>query len=130
MPRFQALVTCECTLAELPARIGSAAAQGSYEQPAWLEITIAADDYLPDLPARVQAVCEGLPVEVLRIRKARGQRTASLQTEAHETLDELSPEEVFSRRLGQGELSDELRSALTQRYQSILSRLNDSEADA
>ena len=130
VPRFQALVTCECTLAELPARIGSAAAQGSYEQPAWLEITIAADDYLPDLPARVQAVCEGLPVEVLRIRKARGQRTASLQTETHETLDELSPEEVFSRRLGQEELSDELRSALTQRYQSILSRLNDSEADA
>lgn len=119
VPRFQALVALECTLAELPARIGAAAAQGDFSHPAWLEVTIAADDYLPDLPARVQAVCEGLPVEVLRIRKARSQRSAQLLSEANETLDELSPDEVFARRLAQETLSEEQHAALSARYQSV-----------
>lgn len=125
VPRFQGLVALESTLAGLPAAIGSAAVEGTYERPAWLEITIAEDDYLADLPARIQAVCEGLPVDVLRIRKARGTRNAQLAAEARETLDELSPHEVFARRLAQEELSAEQQAALETRYRSVLASLNE-----
>ena len=62
-------------------------------------MTVAEDDYLADLPARIEALTEGWPVEVLRIRKARGNAAASLTAEARETLDELSPHDVFARRL-------------------------------
>lgn len=126
VPRFQALVAIATNLAGLPAAIGEAAAQGSREAPAWLEVTIAEDDYLADLPARIQAVCDGWPVEVLRIRKARGNTAARIEREAVETLDELSPDDVFARRLAAEELADDVQQALSERYRAVVAGLIDS----
>ncbi|MDD2884125.1 MAG: exonuclease subunit SbcD [Dechloromonas sp.] len=123
VPCFQALVGIDSNLADLPAAIGAAAAAGTVDRPAWLEITIAEDDYLADLPARVQAMCDGWPVDVLRIRKARGQRAAQLANERLETLAELTPDEVFARRLAQENLSDDMQHALMERYQRVVSQL-------
>lgn len=125
VPRFQALIALAGNLAELGAAFQSAAAQGSADRPVWLEVTVAEDDYLADLPARIEALAEGLPVEVLRIRRQRGNAAARLDAEARETLDELSPQEVFARRLQQEALSDELQLALNERYRSILSSLQE-----
>lgn len=125
VPRFQALVSIATNLAGLPAAIGEAAAQGSREAPAWLEVTIAEDDYLADLPARIQTVCDGWPVEVLRIRKARGNAAARIEREAVETLDELSPDDVFARRLAQEELADDVQQALSERYRAVVAGLSE-----
>ena len=123
VPSFQGLVAIHCNLAGLPAAIGAAAAQALPDRPAWLEVTIAEDDYLADLPARIQAVCEGWPVEVLRIRRARGTAAASLVGEARETLDELTPHEVFARRLAQESLDEALNTALADRYTQVVAGL-------
>lgn len=128
VPRFQALVAVSGNLAGLPAAIGAAAVEGSYECPAWLEVTVAEDDYLSDLPERIELMVRGLPVEVLRIRRQRGNVAARLAAEASETLDELSPHEVFARRLQQEELSDELQRALSERYRGIVAGLLGDEA--
>ena len=128
VPCFQGLVAIRCTLAGLPAAVGAAAAQAGPETPVWLEVTIEEDDYLADLPARIQAICEGWPVEVLRIRRARAQASASLSAAASETLDELTPEEVFSRRLAQETLPEPLAQALHDRYRQILTRLSEESA--
>lgn len=125
VPRFQGLVAVSGTLAELPAAIGRAAAQGNREFPAWLEVTVSEDDYLADLPERIQAIAEGLPVEVLRIRRQRGNATARLAAEASETLDELSPHEVFARRLEQEELADDMQKALNERFRGIVTALQE-----
>lgn len=125
VPRFQGLVAISGNLAGLPAAIGTAAAQGTRERPAWLEVTVLEDDYLADLPERIQAIAQGLPVEVLRIRRQRGNATARLAAEASETLDELSPHEVFARRLQQEELADDLQQALNERFLGILSALQE-----
>ncbi|PKO88664.1 MAG: exonuclease subunit SbcD [Betaproteobacteria bacterium HGW-Betaproteobacteria-10] len=125
VPRFQGLVAVSGKLADLPAAIGTAAAQGSREFPAWLEVTVLEDDYLSDLPERIQRIAEGLPVEVLRIRRQRGNATARLAAEASETLDELSPHEVFARRLGQETLTDELQQALNERFLGIVNALRE-----
>jgi hypothetical protein len=58
--------------------------------PVWLEVTVQEDDYLSDLTARVQAMAESLPVEILRIKRQRGQAAALLSGEARESLDELT----------------------------------------
>ncbi len=123
VPCFQPLVAIHSTLGELPAAIGSAAARGTVDRPTWVEITIAEDDYLADLPARVQALCEGWPVEVLRIRKARGPRAALQAAERSETLAELSPDEVFTRRLALENLDETLTAALLQRYRQVVAGL-------
>ena len=123
VPCFQGLVAVSGNLAELPARIGAAAAQGTMARPAWLEVTVVEDDYLADLPARIEKMTEGWPVEILRIRRQRGNAAARLAAVACETLDELDPFEVFARRLQQEALSDELQAALNERYQSVIGAL-------
>ena len=128
VPCFQALVAISGNLETLAGPIGAAAAQGSRECPAWLEVTVAEDDYLADLPARIETLTAGWPVEVLRIRRQRGNTAARLDAEASETLDELSPHDVFARRLQQEELSEELQLALNERYRAIVARLTEDAA--
>jgi exonuclease SbcD len=128
VPRFQALVQISGKLADLPAQIGAAAAQGTPERPTWLEVTVAEDDYLADLPARIEKMTDGWPVEVLRIRRQRGIAAARLEAAASETLDELDPHEVFARRLQQEELDAELQQALLQRYRAVVAGLHGEEA--
>ena len=125
VPRFQALVAVSGNLESLAGAIGAAAAQGTRELPAWLEVTVAEDDYLADLPTRIEALTEGWPVEVLRIRRQRGNSAARLAAEASETLDELSPHEVFARRLQQEELAEDLQQALSARFHSIVAALQE-----
>ncbi len=107
---------------------GGVAALGTPERPTWLEVTVAEDDYLADLPARIEKMTEGWPVEVLRIRRQRGNAAARLAAAASETLDELDPFDVFTRRLQQEELSDDLQAALNNRYRAIVSALRGEEA--
>ncbi len=129
VPRFQPLIALRSNLADLPAAIGKAAAEGSRDTPAWLEITLVEDDYLADLPARVQAVCEGWPVEVLRLRRTRAS-AARIDSVAQETLDELSPDDVFARRLALETLDDAQQQALKMRHDQILHTITAPDANA
>ncbi|GIZ13345.1 exonuclease SbcCD subunit D C-terminal domain-containing protein [Pseudomonas sp. NCCP-436] len=63
------------------------------------EVQVNIDDYLSDLQSRINTLCEGLPVEVLRIHRERGNTAASVASDVRETLDELSVEDVFARHL-------------------------------
>ena len=130
VPRFQGLVAISGNLETLAGAIGTAAAEGTREYPAWLEVTVAEDDYLADLPARIEALTEGWPVEVLRIRRQRGNAAARLEATSSETLDELSPHEVFARRLLQEALSDEMQQALNERFRHVLADLTAPAEDA
>lgn len=128
VPRFQPLVSVSGNLVELAAAISAAATEGSPDKPVWMEVTVAQDDYLSDLPARIDAMTQGLPVEVLRVRRLRGMAAASLAGELSETLDELSPTDVFARRLAQEELAPDLQLALSQRYRSVVTSLSEDVA--
>lgn len=128
VPRFQPLISVGGNLLELAAAISAAGMEGSAEQSVWLEVTVAEDDYLSDLPARIEAMTQGLPVDVLRVRRLRGTATASLAGELSETLDELSPDDVFARRLAQEELASELQLALGQRYRGVVASLSEDAA--
>ena len=125
VPCFQALICISGNLLELKAAIAAAASEGTAAKPVWLEVTVKEDDYLIDLPARIEALTEGLHVEVLRIRRDRGSAVARLEAKVSETLDELTPADVFARRLAQEELADDLEAALTERYTAIVAELQD-----
>jgi DNA repair protein SbcD/Mre11 len=128
VPRFQPLLSVAGTLEVLAAEISEAAAQGSAERPVWLEVRVSGDDYLSDLQQRVAALCEGLPVEVLRIRRERGNAVAGLHSQVRETLDELSVEEVFARRLQQQQLDEADALRLQGLYRKVLATVQ-SERD-
>lgn len=128
VPRFQQLISVSGNLLELAGAISAAAMEGSAEQSVWLEVTVAEDDYLSDLPARIEAMTQDLPVDVLRVRRQRGNATVGMDGEVSETLDELSPIEVFARRLAQEELTPELLLALGQRYRAVVTSLTEADA--
>ncbi len=128
VPRFQPLYSLRGSLAELPALFAEVARDGSPEQPVWVEVQISTDDYLNDLQARLAALCDGLPVEVLRIRRERGAALVGLQRESRETLDELNPQEVFDKRLESEELEQELRQRLQGLHREVLADLQEGQA--
>ncbi|WP_322045568.1 exonuclease subunit SbcD [Paraburkholderia sp. J67] len=128
VPVFQPLIALKGNLKTLPASFAQAAQDATPECPAWLEVTVAEDDYLADLPARIQTMTEGLPLEVLRIRRERGNAVAHLTADAGVTLDELDPIDVFARRLAHETLDDEVRDALTTRYKAVVAATVEGDA--
>lgn len=128
VPSFQQLVSVSGNLQELATAISAAAEEALPGQSVWMEVTVAEDDYLADLPARIEALTQGLPVEVLRVRRLRGTAAASLAAEQSETLDELSPDDVFARRLAQEDLAPELQRELSQRYRAVVTSLTEDAA--
>ena len=128
VPVFQPLLSLKGDLARLAEAIPAAARQAEAGRPLWLEVVVRGDDYMADLPARIQQMTEGLPLEVLRIRRERGDAAAALQAQASETLDELTPFEVFARRLALEEMDDELKRGLEARYRGVVASLSEDEA--
>ncbi|SFO98005.1 Exodeoxyribonuclease I subunit D [Ectopseudomonas composti] len=120
VPVFQPMASLRGSLKELAVAIADIATQGTPERPVWLEVQVSTDDYLSDLQSRINALCEGYPVEMLRIRRERGNAAASLASEARETLDELSVEDVFARRLQQETLEEEDAQRLQGLYRQVV----------
>ncbi|MDU0354043.1 exonuclease subunit SbcD [Paraglaciecola aquimarina] len=69
------------------------------ELPTWLCLEVNSQDYLSDLQQRVQDLTADLNVEVLQLRRTRNQGRHLLNQAQNETLAELSPDEVFEKRL-------------------------------
>lgn len=69
------------------------------QQTTWLCIQVEIDDYLSDLQPRIQALTDGYNVEVLQLRRLRSARSQALSQTSNETLSELSPFDVFEKRL-------------------------------
>ena len=128
VPVFQPMAQLRGTLASLGPQLAAAAQAGSAAQPVWLEVCVQADDYLADLQQRLAQLCDGLPLDILRLRRERPQLAASLAGNPRETLDELSPQEVFARRLALETLDEALAAELATRHQHILQQLQAGQA--
>jgi exonuclease SbcD len=99
VPRFQPMHLIKGDLDTIAAEIKTLAAQYDASQPAWLDIEVSTQDYLNDLHQRIQTLVEDLPLEVLLLRRERKQRLHSIESETQETLQELTPKQVFEKRL-------------------------------
>lgn len=100
----------------------------------WLDILVEAEDYLGDLPQRLAKMAEELPVEILRVRRARKQHQSRINVAASETLHELDVTEVFERRLQEESWDTEEQQARAQRlkqhFQTVLEQVeSDTEAE-
>lgn len=103
VPCFRVLGRVTGNLASLPAQLAAVAAKVPQGALGWIEVTVETDDYLPDLQSRVAALVEGLPLEVLRLRRKRSTVNAVIDATEGQHLDELQPREVFAQRLAQEE---------------------------
>ncbi|MEP1446504.1 MAG: exonuclease subunit SbcD [Paraglaciecola sp.] len=111
--------------------------------PCWLCLEVESQDYLSDLQQRIQTMTEGLNVEVLQLRRSRNERRQLLSQMQSETLAELTPRDVFEKRLAMetfvtspevdSEKTDDQQQTLQQvrlRFSQILSEVEHQETDA
>jgi exonuclease SbcD len=115
-------------LKELEAAVSAAASQASEGETIWLEIVVSADDYLSDLQTRIQKMAENMPVEVLRVRRERSSASSALQSQAKETLNELTPDDVFARRLQSETIDEDTRSQLLLMYREVVAQIGEGSA--
>lgn len=126
VPLFQPMQVLRGDLAELAVAIPKVAAAYP-EQTVWLCLEVATEDYLPDLQQRIQKLVEGSNVDILQLRRLKNPKRQMLTNEQQQTLAELTPEQVFSKRLEMENFEDEVaqtrRNRLQQRFSQLLAEL-------
>jgi exonuclease SbcD len=129
IPRFQPMHLIRGDLKAIETEIKSLASKYDASLPAWLDIEVSTQDYLNDLQQRIQLLVEDLPLEVLLLRRERKQRLQSLEAESKVTLQELTPQDVFARRLELEDWSEEEQQLkkirVSQAFSDVLSSLQD-----
>ena len=132
IPVFQPMATITGSLAQIEQDIKSLDTSG--DRPTWLCIQVDSDDYLSDLQQRVQAIIDGVNVEVLQLRRVRNKQRQMLSQQQTETLAELTPTEVFEKRLEMESFDGEEATARVERirarFSQILSEVEHQEDNA
>jgi DNA repair protein SbcD/Mre11 len=125
VPTFQPLARVQGNLDELAEEMNKVSENST--MPVWLEVTVAEDDYLSDLQSRVEQLAAGLPLEILLVRRQRTATHDGLTAEQGVTLSELTPVEVFERRLAPEPLEAERQQALNALYRELLVQMEETE---
>lgn len=129
VPRFQPMHQLKGNLEYIESQVHMLAKKYDMDQPAWLDIEVAQQDFLNDLQLRIQHMVEGLPLEILKVRKARKAQTHSLAAVTKETLQELTPIDVFERRLAledwNGEEQQAKKHRVSEAFQQIVHNISE-----
>ncbi|NOH82294.1 exonuclease subunit SbcD [Vibrio sp. 03-59-1] len=132
VPMFQAMAMLKGNLVEIETQLDDIT-NTAENASVWLSIEVEEQDYLSDLQARVQSMVEGKPFEVLQLRRARGPKQASLTQEKSETLAELTPFDVFGKRIEletfEGEEEQARLARMKDKFRQIVSEVEHKEAD-
>lgn len=98
----------------------------------WLEAEYTGSDYMRDLRTRLAATLEGSAVDLLRVSNpALRHKTLTRQMD-EDALQQLTPDEVFKRRLEASDIADDEAVTLTRLHNEILHDLatEDPHADS
>ncbi|MEZ9517345.1 exonuclease subunit SbcD [Vibrio splendidus] len=129
VPTFQPLAEIKGDLSEIESQLNQYIGLDS-DQSVWLSIEVQAQDYLSDLQERMRVLTEGLNVEVLQLRRARERRNQALEQESAETLSELSPMDVFSKRIALEEFETDSEKArlerMTVKFKQVMVEVSES----
>ena len=129
VPTFQPLAEIKGDLSEIESQLNQYIGSDG-ELSVWLSIEVQAQDYLSDLQERMRALTEGLNVEVLQLRRARERRNQALEQESAETLSELSPMDVFTKRIALEEFETDSEKArlerMTVKFKQVMVEVSES----
>ncbi|MEZ9300913.1 exonuclease subunit SbcD [Vibrio splendidus] len=129
VPTFQPLAEIKGDLSEIESQLNQYIGLDG-DQSVWLSIEVQAQDYLSDLQERMRVLTEGLNVEVLQLRRARERRNQALEQESAETLSELSPMDVFSKRIALEEFETDSEKArlerMTVKFKQVMVEVSES----
>ncbi len=132
VPTFQPLAEIKGDLSSIETQLNQYIGLDA-DQSVWLSIEVQAQDYLSDLQERVSRLAQDLNVEVLQLRRAREKRNQTLNQESAETLSELSPMEVFEKRIALEDFESDTEKARLERmtvtFKQVMTEVTDGEAE-
>ncbi|WP_298775684.1 exonuclease subunit SbcD [uncultured Shewanella sp.] len=132
VPLFQPMAVLKGSLDEIAKQL-TQLPTGEADLPTWLFIEVHMQDYFSDLQQRIQKMTQDLHVEVLRLKRARGSHQQGIESEAKETLAELTPFDVFNKRLAIENNNQAIAKAQVERiktqFQHILCEIELKEAE-
>jgi len=99
---------------------------GSEGSVAWVEVEVSTHDYLTDLQQKVTELCEGKPIEVIKVKRKRNSTRLVEESYVKQALSELSPHDVFQKRVEQESLTDEEVNKLTASFKEVVSEVQSS----
>lgn len=115
VPRFQQLDSIKGNLAQVKEALTQ---YQNDDVTTWLSIEVQSEDYLSDLQNTIGEITEPFPIEVLQLRRARKNQTQAMQQQQKETLAELTPEQVFAKRLSLEQINDDDERSRLERIQT------------
>jgi len=131
VPCFQPMVCLKGDFDAISRALEQFPPRDEHTQPVWLDIEIAGRDYLPDIQKRIQALTEPLAAEVLLLRRERRPVTADNSEALRETLNELTPDDVFARRLALSDTEESDIPRLTTLFRQVCEQVRDqAESDS
>lgn len=130
IPGFQRLRQLSGNLVSLQSELQALLADGIST---WVEVVYTGEDIVPDLREKLlEALVEdsqGL-ITLLRVKNQRIAIQTLAAQDTEQTLDDLSPQDVFSRCLDAHAVPREQRPELVRLYQEILTQVQESDANA
>ncbi|MCC5880803.1 MAG: exonuclease SbcCD subunit D C-terminal domain-containing protein [Idiomarina sp.] len=127
VPVFQQKVRIKGDLNQIQAELEQLVAG---QNDVWVELEYDGEDNIQDLSQRLESHIENSKVSILRVRNHSARRHALRRNITEESLAELTPEDVFSRRLALSELSETEGQRLTQMHRQILRELAEEDTHA
>jgi len=96
----------------------------------WLEVQYKGEHFISDFDRELREKIGDKSIELFALKNASPQRKLDLVTEEEtEYLDDLSTEEIFTRRLDSANVREEEREELLQAFNEIMNKINDNEDD-
>lgn len=130
IPCFQRLRQLSGNLVSLQSELQALLADGIST---WVEVVYTGEDIVPDLREKLlEALVEdsqGL-ITLLRVKNQRIAIQTLAAQDTEQTLDDLSPQDVFSRCLDAHAVPQEQRPELMHLYQEILTQVQESDSKA
>ena len=130
IPKFQKLAQISGDLESINKTIDKTIQALDATESVWLEIIYTGDDVVSELREHIQAMVDGLPCEVLKIKNTRTYNKVLNQQQISETLQDLNEEEVFERCLIAHNIPDEQKSSLRDAYDQIVYNLRHEDTQA
>ena len=126
VPVFQRLCVVKGPIEEVTARIRDAAASGDS---VWIDVILDDPRILPDADRQVRALTHRSAAEVLRVRSRAVAEQYMIQADAGESLQDLDPLEVFSRKMDACEVPETQREELTKTFCEVLAAMTEEDAN-
>ncbi|MGM8909413.1 exonuclease SbcCD subunit D C-terminal domain-containing protein [Psychrobacter sp. 1U1] len=130
IPKFQKLAQISGDLEFISQAIDKIIQALDASESVWLEIIYTGDDVVSELREHIQAMVDGLPCEVLKIKNTRTYNKVLNQQQISETLQDLNEAEVFERCLTTHNIPDEQKSSLRNAYDQIVYNLQHEDTQA